>query len=83
ITVYLRSSDGMFPLKENGTVTWSGFFKEPPRQFPPPPSENYDHRGRYWMEKSDCMTCHEFDKQTVGPSFVQIAEKYPNEKSVV
>ena len=35
------------------------------------------------MEKSDCLTCHEPDKRTVGPSFEEIARRYPNEKSAV
>ena len=48
---------------------------------PPKPESEYDHMGRYWMEKSDCMTCHEFDQKTVGPSFQQIAKRYPNEKT--
>ncbi len=33
------------------------------------------------MEKSDCFTCHEVNKNTVGPSFQQIALKYENVKS--
>jgi cytochrome c len=83
VTVALHSSDGMFRVPANATSVWSAFFPELPRQYPPKPGENYDHRGRYWMEKSDCLTCHEPDRQTVGPSFMQIAQKYPKEKSAV
>lgn len=83
VTVSLKSVDGDFKLAENATTTWSSYFKKLPHQLPPRPEENYDHRGRYWMEKSDCMTCHEVDRQTVGPSFEQIASKYPKEKTVI
>jgi len=35
------------------------------------------------MAKSDCMVCHNKDKKIIGPSFVEIAKKYPaNEKNV-
>jgi cytochrome c len=35
------------------------------------------------MAKSDCMICHNKEKKVVGPSFIDIANKYPaNAKNV-
>jgi cytochrome c len=35
------------------------------------------------MAKSDCMVCHNKEKKIVGPSFVDIANKYPvNTKNI-
>jgi len=83
ITVSLKSSDSTFTLKANTTTRVVTYFNSLPSQIPPKPEAEYDHRGRYWMEKSDCMTCHELDKKTVGPSFQQIALRYPTEKTAV
>lgn len=83
VTVSLRSRAGTVALKEKRTTTTSAYFKRLPPQHPPRPEAGDDHRGRYWMEKSDCLTCHEVDRQTVGPSFQQVARKYPREKTAI
>lgn len=81
--VLLESANKTVELRNNKTTTTAVYFKKLPRQFPPRPEESYDHRGRYWMEKSDCLTCHEPYRKTVGPSFQQIAQKYPREKTAI
>ncbi|MEO5602306.1 MAG: c-type cytochrome [Cyclobacteriaceae bacterium] len=83
ITVSLLSTDTILRLKDKEMTQLITYFKKLPTQTPPRPEAEYDHRGRYFMEKSDCLTCHEFDKKTVGPSFQDIAQKYPNEKTAV
>lgn len=35
-----------------------------------------DHKGDMLMASSDCKTCHKMDVKLIGPSFLQIAEKY-------
>lgn len=70
-------------LVNNKSVTRVVHFDEPPRQVLPSGEASYDHKGRYWMEKSDCLTCHEMDRMTVGPGFQEIAARYPNEKTAV
>ncbi|MBL7696814.1 MAG: hypothetical protein JNK79_01595 [Chitinophagaceae bacterium] len=42
-----------------------------------------DHIGKFYMDKSDCFTCHETDRQNVGPSFQQVARRYKNEKDAI
>ncbi len=38
--------------------------------------------GAGLIEKSDCKSCHIFDKHAVGPSFIEISNKYKKEKPV-
>lgn len=39
--------------------------------------------GERLIAKSDCVGCHKLDKKMIGPSYVEIAKKYPNnEKNV-
>ena len=33
--------------------------------------------GKALISKSDCIACHNLDKKVVGPSYVDIAKKYP------
>jgi len=83
VTISLRSRDTTFKLKANKTSRFVYYLNPLPAQFPPWQQEEYDHRGRYFMEKSDCFTCHEIDRKTVGPSLYNIAQRYQNEKNTV
>jgi len=83
ITIFLESRDTIFKLKANKASRFVNYFNVLPAQFPPEQQEQYDHRGRYYMEKSDCFTCHEIDQNTVGPSFHKMAQRYQNEKNTV
>ncbi|WP_299529527.1 c-type cytochrome [Ulvibacterium sp.] len=69
---------------ENNTKTISRtYFKKIPDQVRPTGPKNSENLGKYWMERSDCFTCHEWSENTVGPGFQQIAKKYPNDKMTV
>jgi cytochrome c len=83
VSVSLRSLKAAFELKSNSTTVLSSYFDPLPKQYPPDKQKEYDHRGRYYIEKSDCLTCHEFDKKTVGPSFLQIAERYKDQEGAM
>lgn len=83
ITISVRSRSGVSMLKADTPLAITTFFNALPDQSPPKPEAAYDHRGRYWMEKSDCMTCHEVGQRTVGPSLREIAQKYPKEKTAI
>ncbi|MEP7107133.1 MAG: c-type cytochrome [Ferruginibacter sp.] len=83
VTISLESRNETFKLKANKTSRFVSNFNSLPAQFLPAQQEEYDHRGRYFMEKSDCFTCHEIDKNTVGPSLHRIAQQYPNEKKII
>ena len=79
--LWLTRPDSSVVLKEDGSITINTFFEEFPDQFPPSLQGDYDHLGRYWMEISDCFTCHEMDNNNVGPSFQNIADRYPNDNT--
>lgn len=83
ISISLGSRDTIFTLKANKASRFVNYFNALPAQFPPEQQEQHDHRGRYYMEKSDCFTCHEIDQNTVGPSFDKIAQRYQNQKNNV
>lgn len=34
--------------------------------------------GERLIAKSDCVGCHKLDKKLIGPSYLEIAKKYPN-----
>jgi cytochrome c len=34
--------------------------------------------GKNLIEASDCKSCHQYDKTSIGPSYMAVAEKYPN-----
>ncbi|PXY44323.1 c-type cytochrome [Flavobacterium hydrophilum] len=39
--------------------------------------------GEAIIKKQDCATCHKVDKKVVGPSYLDIAKKYPmNDKNI-
>jgi cytochrome c len=39
--------------------------------------EDQPSEGEKIMAKLDCAVCHKIDKKVVGPSFLDIAKKYP------
>jgi cytochrome c len=39
-------------------------------------SNTDEHRGKLWYDKSDCGSCHNLNSQSIGPSLVDIANRY-------
>ena len=39
--------------------------------------------GRFWIEKSGCPTCHYEDEKMIGPSYQDIADRYPKNDSTI
>lgn len=33
--------------------------------------------GPFWLDRCGCNTCHEMEKRTIGPSYPEIAARYP------
>lgn len=79
--LWLSRPDSSIVLNRNQATTITVYFQEFPAQEAPSPTGEYDHLGRYWMETSDCFSCHEMDHNDVGPSFQNIADKYPNDNT--
>lgn len=80
VAVFLNARNRRFPLSPNKATVLTEWFKKLPEQTPPVATAEYDHRGWYWMEKSDCFTCHELDQNTVGPSLRAIAGRYKKQE---
>ena len=39
--------------------------------------------GEALIKKEDCATCHKIDRKVIGPSYLDIAKKYPmNDKNI-
>jgi cytochrome c len=82
VMVSLTNGKSNFVLNSNGTSEYTTLFNPitHPRESP---KERSDHTGINYMEKSDCYTCHETDRQNVGPSFQQIAARYKNDETII
>ncbi len=39
--------------------------------------------GKNLLDDSDCVTCHQLNKQSIGPSYKDIAKKYKTDKNAV
>ena len=67
---------GELTLVSNGITTFTSYFSEP--VVVPAPEESGPAKpvGLELIEQSDCAACHNAEVQTVGPSYVAIAERY-------
>ncbi|WP_282162408.1 c-type cytochrome [Ulvibacterium marinum] len=83
LSITLHTKPKAIKLENNTTTISRTFFKKIPDQVRPIGPKDSENLGKYWMERSDCFTCHEWSEKTVGPGFQQIAEKYPKDKITV
>lgn len=77
-TVNVTRLEGRLTLASNAETNFRCWFMQSPVRVDPSllPAEGSVHPGLALIEKSDCKTCHNEQVKTVGPSYVQIAEKY-------
>src|SRR6476659_556235 len=40
-------------------------------------------KGMNLVAKSDCLTCHQIDAASTGPSYMSVAGKYPDNDAVI
>ncbi|MEO8577891.1 MAG: PQQ-dependent sugar dehydrogenase, partial [Gemmatimonadales bacterium] len=45
-------------------------------------SESANASGRRLIEGSDCLSCHQLNRQSIGPAYVDVARKYHNDSTV-
>ncbi|XOV93612.1 MAG: c-type cytochrome [Bacteroidota bacterium] len=74
--ILLVSSSDTIQMTPNEFSSWQQSFDYIPQPEKPVLEPAFDHRGRLFIEKSDCGTCHEVDHKMVGPSYIQIAQRY-------
>jgi len=66
---------------ENGTKEITHWFVR--KTLPSSENEIAMPLGQRVVERGDCSTCHQPKEQTIGPSYQQIAERYPHTDQVV
>lgn len=82
VKVLLNTQGQIIELNQTKTV-FNTTFDPLPEQTQPEELIRTDNKGRYWLEKSDCFTCHEWNENTVGPGFSTIAGHYSRTAEVV
>jgi len=82
LPLYLKTQSQTLTINQP-VATLKSEFAPLPEQIQQQSPVRTDDRGRYWLEKSDCFTCHEWNENTVGPGFSQIAGKYTGTDEVV
>ena len=57
----------------------------PAKIIPPPPFATAPEieEGKALITKSDCLACHKTDAKLVGPAYIAVAEKYPQDQNSV
>ncbi|MEM7371084.1 MAG: cytochrome C [Bacteroidota bacterium] len=66
--------------KKDSLTLIQTFSPLPPQQAAP--RQLTGNRGKYWMDRSGCNTCHELEEQTIGPGYRQIASRYGQEEGI-
>ncbi len=78
--------DGVLVLRANATTNFTAWLAEPSIPAVVAPSEIAAADlpvGLARIEQSDCRVCHDAERRTVGPSFGEIARRYPDEPSEI
>lgn len=44
------------------------------------PTSLYLHPGQQLIKQGDCLSCHQGETKSIGPSWLQIANRYPDDK---
>ncbi len=79
-TVVLTTNTDKLKLKSNAETVSTNYYEKIPHQAKPETSpDDVGDLGKYWIDRSDCFTCHTWDTKNIGPAFEQIAEKYANQ----
>jgi cytochrome c len=66
------------PVKKNPAATVT-------KPTPPPPFATAPEieDGKALIAKSDCLACHKTEDKLVGPAYIAIAEKYPQDQNTL
>ena len=72
------TADGTLVLNSNDETVFTATFAKRPAGAGDPVKLAGEDRIFEIMAKSDCNTCHNKEKKTIGPSYLDIAKRYPN-----
>jgi len=81
--IFINNQPEPVNIRFNDQTVLRSFFDPLPDQVNQETTPVSEDVGRYWMQKSDCFTCHEWTENTVGPGFQQIADKYSSDDEMV
>ena len=73
-----HKADGLLVLNPNDETRFTVTFAKRPAGAGDPVKLAGEDRIDALMAKSDCNTCHNKEKKTIGPSYLDIAKRYPN-----
>ncbi|EMR02377.1 c-type cytochrome [Cesiribacter andamanensis] len=48
-----------------------------------PAETDLQAQGRQLIANSDCVACHKDNERVIGPSYTEVAQKYPNNDSTI
>ena len=74
---------GNLKLVSGGITTFTSYFTEPQIRVVADESGPAKPAGLRLIESSDCAACHNAEVQTVGPSYVAIADRYDKDELTV
>ena len=83
LSIKLEAISETISINLSEKATFQTFFEKLPKQFPNKEEVKSANVGKYWIEKSDCFTCHDWNEKMVAPSFQQIADQYPKEEETI
>jgi cytochrome c len=70
--------NGKLILNSNDETVFTATFSPKPMPVGDPEKLAGEESVLALMAKSDCNTCHNKERKTIGPSYIEIAERYPN-----
>jgi cytochrome c len=70
--------DGVLVLRANATTDFTAWLGEPAEREAPAPAPAAAPPGLELLDGSDCRVCHDLERRTVGPAFLEIAKRYPD-----
>jgi len=75
LSLFQKSNSGEITLQVE-SVYQPEMYEEVGKISKPVKNGQYDHLGKFWLDRSGCNTCHEMDLKTIGPSYLQISGQY-------
>jgi len=72
-------------VKKKGAVKKPAAVAAAKKPTPAPPfaTESEIEDGKTLISKSDCLACHKIDEKLVGPPYIAVAGKYPQNQNTV
>lgn len=83
VSLLLQTQLTTINLNTNAETLFAQFYEPLPKQVQDTTRIKSANVGKYWIEISDCLTCHEWTEKTVGPGFQQVADNYSSDDEII